>query len=106
MRYETYLEFDILMPLKIKSNGAVELPFCNFLLVSSSNHVSIFHRLAVMAPQTIFSLISSLAQNFRPLIHTYPRAMFSIFQKQNGTGSTLGERKGFRQKWSRPVQYF
>ena len=37
------------MLLKVKSNGAVELPIYDFLLMSNSNHMPTSHRLAVAA---------------------------------------------------------
>ncbi len=54
--------FDILRLLKIKSNGALGLPICDFILMSNSNHMFISRRLAVL--DNIPSLI--IGPNFRP----------------------------------------
>ncbi len=73
MRHETYLEFDIL---------TVELPFCNFLLVSSSNHMSISHPLAGIAPQANFFSYLIISPTFQTLLSTLtPGQWFHFFQK-------------------------
>ena len=68
------LEFDLSESLKVKSNGAVGLPIYDFLLVSNSNHMSISHRLGVIATWKFFSYLLSLGQNFAP--PPYPGAIF------------------------------
>ncbi len=52
------LEFDPSMSLKVKSNGTVELPIYDLLLVSNSDYMSISHRLGVTQPPTNYSTIS------------------------------------------------
>ncbi len=42
------LEFDLWGPAKIRCNGAVGLTIYEFLLISTSNHMSISHRWAVI----------------------------------------------------------
>ena len=43
------LAFDLSRSLKVKSNGAVRLPICDFLLVCNSKYISISYRLTVIA---------------------------------------------------------
>ncbi len=42
------LKFALLRSLKVRSNGAIGLPVCEFLLVLNSNYMSIFHRLLLI----------------------------------------------------------
>ncbi len=66
--------------LKVKSNNAVGLPMdvYDFLLVSSSSHVSISHPIAVTSTLKFF-FPSLIRPNFlTPHTHLYPRPIFFL----------------------------
>ncbi len=58
--------------IKVKCNGAFELPIYDFLLVSNSNYMSNLHRSGVIATRKFFSCLLSLGPNFDPNPHPPP----------------------------------
>ncbi len=44
-------EYDLLRSLNVKSNGVIGLPIYGFLFMYNCNHMSIPHRLAIVAAQ-------------------------------------------------------
>ncbi len=52
------LNFDLSRSLKVKSDHAIQLPIYDFLLVSKSNHMSIFNHLVIAGQKVFFDLSS------------------------------------------------
>ncbi len=95
------LEFDLSVSLKVKSNSAVGFSIYDFLLVFHSNHMPIYHRVALIGTWKFTLLFYHWAKISDPQPQPNPGV---ILLKSNHF--SLCHREVSHQKWSWLVKYF